>query len=169
MLTPLIVTLKLDEDSFAYFDGLRRDHFPAPLNHLSAHLTLFHNLPGEESEAVKGALLAVAPLSPIEAQVTGVRSLGRGVAFTLESAPLNALRADLAGRWAHWLTPQDRQGFRPHVTVQNKVSPGEARALMAALTAGFSPFLAHGEGFQVWRYLDGPWALLDEVPFYPQE
>ncbi|OJH36832.1 2'-5' RNA ligase family protein [Cystobacter ferrugineus] len=162
---PLIVTLKLDADTFARFDRLRREHFPTKLNHLSAHLTLFHHLPGEERGRVEADLRAVAPTAAVELQVTGLCSLGRGVAFELASPPLNSLRAELARRWPHWLTPQDRQGFRPHVTVQNKVTPEEARALKALLTADFSPFTARGEGFQLWRYLNGPWALEAEVPF----
>jgi 2'-5' RNA ligase len=164
---PLIVTLKLDADTFARFDRLRREHFPAKRNHISAHLTLFHQLPGEEREGVEADLLAVAPTAPIDLQVTGPRSLGRGVAFDIASPPLNALRAELARCWAQWLTPQDRHGFRPHVTVQNKVTAEEARALKASLSAGFSPFTARGEGFQLWRYLDGPWALEAEVAFRP--
>jgi 2'-5' RNA ligase len=166
---PLIVTLKLDARTFEHLDGLRREHFPAHLNHLSAHLTLFHHLPGEERFQVEADLHAVAPPAPIELQVTGLRSLGRGVAFELFSPVLSALRAALAQRWARWLTPQDRQGFRPHVTVQNKVTPGEARALKAHLSEGFSPFTARGEGFEVWRYLEGPWALEGEALFQPRQ
>ncbi|WP_232536854.1 2'-5' RNA ligase family protein [Cystobacter fuscus] len=159
------MTLKLDTDTFARFDRLCREHFPAKLNHLSAHLTLFHHLPGEERAKVEADLRAVAPATAVELQVTGLRSLGRGVAFEMTSPPLNSLRAELARPWAHGLTPQDRQGFRPHVTVQNKVTPEEARALKALLTADFSPFTARGEGFQLWRYLNGPWALEAEVAF----
>jgi 2'-5' RNA ligase len=165
MSAPLIVTLKLDTDTFARFEHLRRKHFPAKLNHLSAHLTLFHHLPGEERDKVEADLRAVAPTAAVELQVTGLRSLGRGVAFEIVSPPLSSLRAELARRWAHWLTPQDRQGFRPHVTVQNKVPVEEARALKALLEAGFSPFMARGEGLLLWRYLGGPWALEAEVPF----
>ncbi|WP_204248378.1 hypothetical protein [Hymenobacter sp. PAMC 26628] len=43
---PLILTLALDTDSQAYFDELRRQHFPAKINYLAAHVTLFHHLPG---------------------------------------------------------------------------------------------------------------------------
>ncbi|SEM74402.1 2'-5' RNA ligase [Stigmatella aurantiaca] len=164
---PLIVTLKLDARTFEHFNRLREEHFPAHLNHLSAHLTLFHHLPGEERDTVEADLREAAPPAPVALQVTGLRSLGRGVAFDLVSPALDALRAELARRWARWLTPQDRQGFRPHVTVQNKVTPDEARALKALLTAGFSPFPAQGEAFQLWRYLEGPWALESTAPFGP--
>ena len=45
---PLILTLALDDLSFARFDALRREHFPPTLNRIPAHVTLFHHLPGEE-------------------------------------------------------------------------------------------------------------------------
>jgi hypothetical protein len=55
--------------------------------------------------------------------------------------------------------PQDRQGFQPHVTVQNKVTPAEAQDLLRALQATFAPFAVQGEGLHLWRYLGGPWRL----------
>ena len=165
MTAPIIVTALFGRRDQGWFDAMRSEHFPPERNQLDAHLTLFHHLPGEERDRVEEDLRAVAPSAAVELQVTGLRSLGRGVAFELASPPLNSLRAELARRWAHWLTPQDRQGFRPHVTVQNKVTPEEARALKALLTADFSPFAARGEGFQLWRYLNGPWALEAETAF----
>src|SRR6476469_7699644 len=45
---PLIVTLLLDDAAQQRFDALRTAHFPAERNHLAAHVTLFHALPGEQ-------------------------------------------------------------------------------------------------------------------------
>ena len=165
MSDPLILTLKLDAETFARFDGLRREHFPAPLNHLPAHLTLFHHLPGGERDAVERDVRAAAPSGPLVLQVTGLRLLGRGVAFELVSPELKALREGLARRWAPWLTPQDKQGLRPHVTIQNKVTPDEARALRDRLASTFTPFTARGEALLLWRYLGGPWQQEAEIPF----
>ena len=109
----------------------------------------------------------VRPCAPLRLQVTRSRLLGRGVAFELVCPELVALRAELARRWAAWLTPQDRQGPRPHVTIQNKVTPPEARALKERLDATFVPFSARGEGWLLWRYLGGPWALETELGFAP--
>jgi 2'-5' RNA ligase len=53
--------------------------------------------------------------------------------------------------------PQDSQRFQPHVTIQNKVAPDEARALHRRLSAEFQPFTIRGEGLILWRYLGGPW------------
>ncbi|WP_314964444.1 2'-5' RNA ligase family protein, partial [Bradyrhizobium cosmicum] len=81
----------------------------------------------------------------------GLRSLGRGVAYTLASPTLKELRLSLAKQWALWLTLQDRQKHRPHVTIQNKVDPQEAHRLLADLAASFSPFTVTGTGLDLWR------------------
>ncbi len=162
---PLILTLGLDAEGFARIDALRRAHFPPERNHLRAHLTLFHHLPGDRLTEVTETLAAAADRPPLALQVSGVRSLGRGVAFEIASPELLRLRADLAARFRAHLTPQDAQGFRPHVTVQNKVSGDDARALKAELEAGFTPWPALGESLLLHRYLGGPWALEAEVPF----
>lgn len=54
------------------------------------------------------------------------------------------------------LTPQDQAGWRPHVTIQNKVAPAEAKALMASL-GGFRARPLAVVGLAAWRYLGGPW------------
>ena len=154
---PLIASLRLDPASFARLDAWRAEHFPGAINHLRAHLTLFHHLPGDRREEVGEALAAAADRPPPALAFTGMRSLGRGVAVEVASPELLALRAELARRFADHLTPQDGQGFRPHVTVQNKVAPEEAKALKARLEAGFSPWSGRGEGLLLHRYLGGPW------------
>jgi 2'-5' RNA ligase len=132
---------------------------------LSAHVTLFHALPGEHEDAVRADLAAAARRPPFEVDVTGVRFLGRGVAYELSSPEAEDLRAALARGWAPWLTAQDRQGHRPHVTVQNKVAPEVARALHAELSAAFVPGAVTARGLGLWRYLGGPWASVVELPF----
>lgn len=52
---PLILSLALEEESFARLDALRRAHFPAHLNRIPAHATPFHHLPGAEEETVAAA------------------------------------------------------------------------------------------------------------------
>ena len=99
----------------------------------------------------------VARTPPLPLRLTGVMPLGRGTALRLEAPEALALRARLAAGWASWLSAQDRQGWRPHVTVQNKVGPAEARALQEELRAGFAPWAAVAEGLLLWRYRGGPW------------
>ncbi len=164
---PLILTLKLDPASFERFDALRRAHFPPALNHIPAHLTLFHKLPGERLEEVVGYLTTSALAGPLQLRAIGLRKLGRGTAFEITGAELKAWRGRLAHEWTEWLSPQDRQAFRPHVTVQNKVEPIMARALYEQLSDSFQPFDLEGVGVLVWRYLGGPWRLEAEVGFTP--
>lgn len=166
MTEPLILTLWMDDESFGSLDALRRAHFPPERNLIPAHVTLFHRLPGEELPSVTATLHArCAEQSVFLVRTDGLRSLGRGVAFTLQSEELAALRLGLARQWTSWLSAQDRQGFRPHVTVQNKVAPEEARALLDELSVSFEPFTIGARGLLLWRYLGGPWELLGRFPF----
>ncbi|MCQ8277453.1 2'-5' RNA ligase family protein [Acetobacteraceae bacterium KSS8] len=160
---PLLLTLTLAEPAQGLFQTLRERHFPPERNVVPAHVSLFHALPGEERELIQKRLdrlvkngLAVRP--PI--RVEPPYPMGRGVGFRLHSPALARLRAALAEDWAPWLTPQDRQPFRPHVTVQNKVEPAVARALLERLSAGFVPFETEGVAIRLWRYLGGPWEAL---------
>jgi 2'-5' RNA ligase len=162
---PLVVTLLLDDEAQERFDRLRAEHFPPERNFLAAHVTLFHALPGERLDAVRSDLVTAVEHEAFDVAVTGLRFLGRGVAFTLESAELGALRAELAASWQTWLIPQDRQRHAPHVTVQNKVEPAVARALHDQLLAGFVPYRVRARGLGLWRYLGGPWEPLAELPF----
>ncbi|KAA2241210.1 2'-5' RNA ligase family protein [Salinarimonas soli] len=165
---PLILTLGFDAETFSLLNGLRQAHFPPERNFIPAHLTLFHHLPGPELAGIVPALRrACAGRGAIPLRVTGLRSLGRGVAFTVEAPELAALRRELAALWSGWLGPQDRQGFRPHVTIQNKVAPSQAAALLARLQAGFVPFEGSGEALLLWHYRGGPWEPAGVFPFAP--
>lgn len=164
---PLIVTLTLDEASQERFDALRRRHFPPERNHLAAHLTLFHALPGELEQQVHADLAEAARRPPLTLRVTGVRFLGRGVAYALHCRELDALRQALAARWGPHLTNQDRQSHRPHVTVQNKVDPAVARATLADLASGFEPYDVTGCALALFRYLGPTWEPLGEHPLRP--
>jgi 2'-5' RNA ligase len=164
--SPLILTLRLDDASQEMFNALRRAHFPPERNHIPAHLTLFHHLPGEEEASIAATLeVTCSEWDPMTLRVASLRALGCGVAYRLQSTSLDALRAELAREWEPWLTPQDRQKHAPHITVQNKVSPEVARATHERLQAEFVPFEARGEGLLLWRYLGGPWESLGEYRF----
>ena len=165
-LAPLIVTAALDDAAFAWFEDLRRSHFPPHRNKVPAHLTLFHALPGEREAAVAEVLRAACRrLRPARLEVRGPWSLGRGVAYRLASPELESLRKELAGAFSPWLTRQDQTPFRPHITVQNKVEPSEARELLERLQMEFEPFDILAEGLLLWRYLGGPWEPIERFAF----
>ncbi len=163
---PLILTLQLDAASTQYFSDLRERYFPPAINFLPAHVTLFHHLPGDNINEITANLEKITDgHGPISLRTGGLRFLGRGVAYRLESAPLVTLQSRLAQQWSPWLTSQDRQLFKPHITVQNKVHPDEARRTLAILTAASTPILISGIGLDLWRYLGGPWEHLQEFLF----
>jgi hypothetical protein len=163
---PLIVTLRLDAEAETWLEALRRAHFPPARNLVPAHVTLFHALPGAEERAVRTALAEGAAATPVAGVVIGPPHFtGRGVALAVQASAVAGLRATLAARFALWLTPQDRQGWRGHVTVQNKVPPEVARALHAELAASLPPRHAHATGLRLWHYLGGPWEAAGEFGF----
>jgi 2'-5' RNA ligase superfamily len=154
---PLIVTALLGRADFAWADALRRAHFPPERNYLRAHVTLFHHLPPSVERELCDTLRDETRDTVPTARLASLFSLGRGVAYRIESPDLAAIRARLADRFAAMLTPQDGQGWRPHITVQNKVAPDAARMLLAALSADFVSRPLELSGLAVWRYRDGPW------------
>lgn len=163
---PLILTLRLDDVSQEGFESLRRTHFPPERNVVPAHLSLFQRLPGVWLDEILADLDEVARQhGSLALSAAGLRFLGGGVAYTFESAELDALRSELARRWEPLLEKQDRQGFRAHVTVQNKAPEERARALHERLTADFERFEVRGEGLLLWRYLGGPWERVAEAAF----
>src|SRR3712207_8130012 len=94
---PLILTAVLHAPVQERLDALRRAHFPPERNHLDAHVTLFHHLPGESENAVAEQVAAATrdcPAPPVD--VTGVRSLRRGVAASLGCPELARIRPRLA-------------------------------------------------------------------------
>ena len=164
---PLILTLALDPADQARLDRLRDAHFPPERNFLAAHVTMFHHLPGPNADAIAATIRHMTAIAPFAVRIARLQSLGRGVALTLESPDLLRLRAALARIWADHLTPQDRQAYRPHVTIQNKVDPAIAKRLFADLSVTFTPWTVEATGLALWHYRGGPWVPAATFPFKP--
>ncbi len=163
---PLVLTLKLDQATFDRMNALRQQYFPPERNFLPAHVTLFHALPGDREAVIQPQLAALCAQTPcLPLQFPTLRFLGRGVAVDLEASALVQLQRSLAKTWYEWLTRQDRQGYRPHITLQNKVAAAEARQLYTQLSHTWRPFNGVGEGLLLWHYQGGPWALVNSFPF----
>ena len=151
---PLILTLRLDEGSQRFLNAMRQKHFPLERNFLKAHLTLFHQLADNE-ETFK--IISKVERNPFEMGVFKLINLGAGVAYKVESSELESLRDELKAAFAKDLIPQDKQGYRAHITIQNKTTPEKARALMAELSLDFKPLFVDAHGLDLWEYLGGPW------------
>lgn len=162
----IILTLQFDEASDALFQDLRRRHYPPELNRVGAHLTLFHSLPGSEEDVIVREVARLAKSTPpFPVAVEGPMRLGRGVALKIKSDKLAEVRQALAKTFKAALTGQDREAFRPHVTIQNKVAEHAASALFDHLAQTLPPFEATVEGFQLWRYGGDRWTPVAAVPF----
>lgn len=162
---PLIVTADLAPPDFAWLEGLRRTHYPPERNRVPVHLTLFHALPPSSEEEV-GRQLAIQAAGPApHAMIAGLMDLGGGVAFRVVSDELDSIRNEIADHFHGLLGAQDVAGWRPHVTIQNKVPPKTARALLAELERDFRPRPLGIAGLALHRYRDGPWETLARYPF----
>lgn len=166
MSAPLILTLKLDAASSGFFDDLRVRHFPPDRNFLRAHVTLFHHLPGADLGNIKRDLTKICiENAPFSLAFTRWRFLGKGTAMTIKSEDLLNLRARLVRLWNENLTAQDRQKFQPHITVQNKVAPAEARELFEKLSADWQVRRGEARGLSLWHYLGSNWRLEKDFLF----
>ena len=87
---PFVLTLELDGEAFARLNELRRRHYPPDRNLVPAHVTLFHQLPGERAREIKALLRQVATRQkPIAIAPGEAKLMERGVG---DFPPLAATR-----------------------------------------------------------------------------
>jgi hypothetical protein len=163
----LIVTAEIAPADLAWLDRLRRAHYPAERNQVPAHLTMFHALPPSAEAEVRSRLAQAVRRAAPAATIGGLMDLGGGVAFRVVSPGLDDLRDELAEGLHGLLGAQDAGGWRPHVTIQNKVAPKVGRALKEMLERSFEPTPIAISGLGLQRYMDGPWEPLAVYPFRP--
>ena len=78
---PIIVSALFGAEDQAWFEALRRAHFPPERNQLAAHLTLFHHLPPSCADELRRRLTAeTRGVRAPEARLAAPFSLVRGVA-----------------------------------------------------------------------------------------
>ncbi len=121
---------------------------------------MFHALPPSAESEARARLAALAELPPPKALVAGLMDLGGGVAYRIVSDDLDRVRAELREGFHGLLSAQDSGGWRPHVTIQNKVPPRSARELRETLDRGFQERPLAISGLGLHRYLGGPWERL---------
>ncbi len=167
---PLIVTALLPKELHGWATELRTRHFPPERNYLEAHVTLFHAIPAHCEAELAGVLKRfAAEFAPVDAHLLGLMSLGRGTALKLESPGILRLRDGIADHLRGLLTAQDQHRPRLHVTIQNKVSPAEAKALQASLEGTVDPRRFAFRGLGLYRYMGGPWQHIRDFAFRGHE
>ena len=118
---------------------------------------MFHHLPPDAERELGQRLAAATADPPPRATIAGLIDLGGGSAYRVESAALEDIRAEIADAFHGLLIPQDQARWRPHITIQNKVEPREAKALQQRLRATFEARPLAIRALASWRYLGGPW------------
>jgi hypothetical protein len=167
---PFILTAALPPDIHGWAEGLRRAHFPPERNHLHAHVTLFHAFaPSLLDELITFLPRITGEFAAPQGEVTGLMDLGKGTAIALASPQLLALRALIAGHFRGSMTSQDLHEPRPHITIQNKVTKQEARALQAALGPTILPRRFVFPALELHRYQGGPWEPVKRCAFRGRE
>ena len=161
----LIVTAEIGATDLAWLDKLRRNYYPPERNQLPAHLTIFHSLPPSAEGEVRSTLSRLSSERPPRATIEGLMDLGGGVALRVVSPDLDRIRRQLAEDFHGLLGVQDLGGWRPHITIQNKVAPKESRAVIAGLEREFRPRPLAIRGLGIHRYLGGPWGELASFSF----
>jgi len=153
----LIVTAEFAPVDFSWLEKLRREHYPPERNRVPAHLTMFHALPPSAEREVRTSVARLAAGPPPRASIQGLMNLGGGVALRVASTDLDLIRRELAEDFHGLLCAQDSGGWRPHITIQNKVPSKQAQALLEQLEAQFRPRPLAISGLGLYRYLGGPW------------
>lgn len=161
----LIIAAELAKPDFAWLDALRRRHYPPERNRVPAHLTLFRSLPPSSETEVRRSLARAASAPAPAAWLAGAMDLDSGVAVRVESEELERLRDDLAGEFRGLLTAQDSGPWTPHVTIQNKVEPRVARALLRQMRSALEPRPLRINGLLLIRYAEGEWEPLASYRF----
>jgi mannose-1-phosphate guanylyltransferase len=165
--------------------SLRDKYFPAKLNKLDAHVTLFHALPESKLETVIADVENVAR----EAEPVGIRvgrddvfRMKRGVGiYVNESAgttKLKAIHAELRNRWLPFLSDQDRGGLKAHYTIANKLSnPDEVDSTLSDVTRNLEEMATTNakattteltstvDGLTLWAYNKGRWKFYRDFHF----
>ena len=165
MSAPLLVTALFADGDNGWLQELRRAHFPPERNRVPAHLTLFHQLPPSAEGELHRRIAACAAAPAPHASLAGLMDLGGGTALRVESEELEHIRFELAAGLHGLLTPQDSGRWTPHVTIQNKVEPKEARRLQQMLRGRFDGRPLELKGLATWRYLGGPWEPVKQFTF----
>ncbi len=161
----LIVTAEIAHRDFSWLMGLRRANYPSERDQVPAHLTMLYAVaPSAESELCARASLIVQRKPP-RAEIAELMDLGGGVAFRVVSNDLDDIRSELAYDLHGLVSSQDKGGWRPHITIQNKVAPKVARALKESLERNFTARSLAISGIGIHRYLGGPWERVAVYPF----
>ena len=157
-----VLTLRTNREFHERINDLRKQYFPAQLNKIGAHITLFHALPGSRLESIVSHLLEIVQTQqgfPI--QIIKPIKMSHGVALDANNQEAHRLWDTLVRKWgpsgADFLSKQDQQ-FKAHYTIQNKVEKEVARHTWEEISDRFKGDEGQAIGFTLYQYKkDGHW------------
>ncbi|ROW12100.1 hypothetical protein VMCG_00707 [Cytospora schulzeri] len=154
-----VLTLNTTPSLHKPVTALREKHFPAHLNRTPAHLTMFHALPGSHMSSIVAAIeKECQDLAPFRLTTGSLFRMRRGVGINVGQGaqPARLLHRALQQCWADVLSEQDRQGWRPHWTIQNKVNDvAVVEGTLREVEQEFPGAEGFAEGCVLWRYEAG--------------
>jgi 2'-5' RNA ligase superfamily len=162
----LIITLKIDDASQAFFNEKRKQHYPAYANFVDAHITLFHKLPSDKN-IVYDTLLQLSNTAVFEMQVVGIKNIENFVAYDIASLTLQNMHAAMQNAFANMLNEKDREILWPHITVCNKATAYKAFKTHQKLLETFTSFNINAIGFTTWFYAKKAWVKKEDYLFTP--
>lgn len=130
-----VLVLSTDSDHHKSMNSLRSTYFPAAINKIGAHLTLFHALPSSKlhNDIIPALKDMVDRTAPYRIKATRPFQMTKGVGIAVADDidfprdgdnsrnMTKELHAHLRGLWKTWLSDQDSANLKLHYTVMNKV------------------------------------------------
>jgi 2'-5' RNA ligase superfamily len=101
----------------------------------------------------------------LPARISGLMKLGGGTALAIDCPDMVEVHGMIAERMHGLLTRQDAQALKLHITIQNKVSGEEARALQAKLAETLEPRSFRFHGLGLYAYEEGLWRHMRTFAF----
>lgn len=160
----LIVTLKIDDTSQAFFNEKRKQHYPAYANFVDAHITLFHKLPSDKN-IVYQTLQQLCNTKVFEMQVVALKNIENFVAYDISSSTLQDIHREMQTAFAKMLNEKDKEILWPHITIHNKATVYKAFKTHEKLLEDFVPFDIKAIGFTTWFYAKKQWVKKGDYLF----
>ena len=154
-----VLTLRTNREFHERINDLRKQYFPAQLNKIGAHITLFHALPGSQLGPIISDILEIANTQQgFEIQTIRPLKMSHGVALDANNQDAHRLWDTLVRKWgpagADFLSKQDQQ-FKAHYTIQNKVEKDVAEKTWEEARAQFKSDEGRAVGFTLYKYMKG--------------
>lgn len=160
----LIITLKIDDVSQAFFNEKRKQYYPAYANFVDAHITLFYKLPSDK-EIVYDTLKHLCNANEFDMQVIGIKNIENFVAYDIESPTLQHIHATMQTTFTDMLNEKDKEILWPHITLHNKATIYKAFKIHEKLLEDFKPCSITAIGFTCWFYAKKEWVKKEDFLF----